>query len=112
MIRRPPRSTLFPYTTLFRSTEENLRGDGDVLRPEVHEDDVSAGPIWIAVLLARNANDVETVVRPAGSAVTVLRGGHSRRARRCSQGGRQATCDAHKPPHESERPTVLGRCSL
>src|SRR3712207_7159495 len=23
MIRRPPRSTLFPYTTLFRSTETN-----------------------------------------------------------------------------------------
>src|SRR5256884_6332401 len=23
MIRRPPRSTLFPYTTLFRSTEEH-----------------------------------------------------------------------------------------
>src|SRR3712207_7148207 len=26
MIRRPPRSTLFPYTTLFRS--ERLRGEG------------------------------------------------------------------------------------
>src|SRR5688572_32526411 len=26
MIRRPPRSTLFPYTTLFRSAEER-RGD-------------------------------------------------------------------------------------
>src|SRR2546421_1693286 len=25
MIRRPPRSTLFPYTTLFRSTDANLR---------------------------------------------------------------------------------------
>src|SRR5256885_12804236 len=25
MIRRPPRSTLFPYTTLFRSEEERLR---------------------------------------------------------------------------------------
>src|SRR3712207_8577796 len=25
MIRRPPRSTLFPYTTLFRSSEEELR---------------------------------------------------------------------------------------
>src|SRR3712207_7637451 len=25
MIRRPPRSTLFPYTTLFRSTLINLR---------------------------------------------------------------------------------------
>src|SRR2546422_1822422 len=27
MIRRPPRSTLFPYTTLFRSHQD--RGDGD-----------------------------------------------------------------------------------
>src|SRR3712207_7065123 len=26
MIRRPPRSTLFPYTTLFRSTIEQRRG--------------------------------------------------------------------------------------
>src|SRR5690348_18107669 len=27
MIRRPPRSTLFPYTTLFRSTELDLTWD-------------------------------------------------------------------------------------
>src|SRR5256885_12332752 len=27
MIRRPPRSTLFPYTTLFRSNLVDLRGD-------------------------------------------------------------------------------------
>src|SRR3712207_7263788 len=27
MIRRPPRSTLFPYTTLFRSTEHVVAGD-------------------------------------------------------------------------------------
>src|SRR2546427_4002055 len=27
MIRRPPRSTLFPYTTLFRSLERVRRGD-------------------------------------------------------------------------------------
>src|SRR3712207_8286235 len=40
MIRRPPRSTLFPYTTLFRSKVEehgevqrHERGE----RPEVHE---------------------------------------------------------------------------
>ena len=26
MIRRPPRSTLFPYTTLFRSQEKKLYG--------------------------------------------------------------------------------------
>src|SRR3712207_8081316 len=30
MIRRPPRSTLFPYTTLFRS----VAGEGDDLRAE------------------------------------------------------------------------------
>src|SRR5260370_18619023 len=27
MIRRPPRSTLFPYTTLFRSVQENRNED-------------------------------------------------------------------------------------
>src|SRR5258708_25288967 len=33
MIRRPPRSTLFPYTTLFRSTElHDPRGHDDPLR--------------------------------------------------------------------------------
>src|SRR3712207_7479559 len=46
MIRRPPRSTLFPYTTLFRSVAEEQRRepgaarvrDGVVheVRPEVH----------------------------------------------------------------------------
>src|SRR5438132_12611630 len=29
MIRPPPRSTLFPYTTLFRSTDNNTVGMGD-----------------------------------------------------------------------------------
>src|SRR6266702_4635230 len=29
MIRRPPRSTLFPYTTLFRSNVNIRAGDGD-----------------------------------------------------------------------------------
>src|SRR5436305_10337993 len=32
MIRRPPRSTLFPYTTLFRSWEALSRGGEDRLR--------------------------------------------------------------------------------
>src|SRR5690349_23135381 len=40
MIRRPPRSTLFPYTTLFRSLHRRRRGEGeradegDVPRPQ------------------------------------------------------------------------------
>src|SRR5439155_15886260 len=33
MIRRPPRSTLFPYTTLFRSHAARQRGIGAIERP-------------------------------------------------------------------------------
>src|SRR3712207_8646361 len=32
MIRRPPRSTLFPYTTLFRAAGRHPVGDGDAAR--------------------------------------------------------------------------------
>src|SRR5688572_32721015 len=32
MIRRPPRSTLFPYTTLFRSLWSSARRDDEVLQ--------------------------------------------------------------------------------
>src|SRR3712207_8968921 len=38
MIRRPPRSTLFPYTTLFRSVSDGL---GQVLRQ------VADGPVGV-----------------------------------------------------------------
>src|SRR3712207_7578079 len=33
MIRRPPRSTLFPYTTLFRSLELPTRSEPDYVLP-------------------------------------------------------------------------------
>src|SRR3712207_7664500 len=41
MIRRPPRSTLFPYTTLFRSWVEALRSFGFAVfaRPKQQPDD-------------------------------------------------------------------------
>src|SRR5260370_36606271 len=37
MIRRPPRSTLFPYTTLFRSPRAASRGGGSASRDVLHE---------------------------------------------------------------------------
>src|SRR2546426_12811859 len=49
MIRRPPRSTLFPYTTLFRSLSLHLLlpGPGDCCgvdeKPSRHDGDLSAG---------------------------------------------------------------------
>src|SRR5258708_10716532 len=46
MIRRPPRSTLFPYTTLFRSQKMNTLNQAQALL-------LSAGSSWsVAQLLA------------------------------------------------------------
>src|SRR3712207_7003233 len=36
MIRRPPRSTLFPYTTLFRSRHQARAGDGALVLLREH----------------------------------------------------------------------------
>src|SRR3712207_7384621 len=45
MIRRPPRSTLFPYTTLFRSARRGCRTDrgGRFLRPRARRRDGRRG---------------------------------------------------------------------
>src|SRR3712207_7177831 len=43
MIRRPPRSTLFPYTTLFRSV--HVEAVGDELGAGGEVDAVEAGPL-------------------------------------------------------------------
>src|SRR2546430_12454163 len=37
MIRRPPRSTLFPYTTLFRSVHVSPRGLRETLKKILHQ---------------------------------------------------------------------------
>src|SRR5256885_3351481 len=41
MIRRPPRSTLFPYTTLFRSYFAAVTRDGETRGPAVLVSDLS-----------------------------------------------------------------------
>src|SRR5256885_16009952 len=62
MIRRPPRSTLFPYTTLFRSPQlsserslvvqderaEDGRGDGDAREERAERDVEDAQPAPVA----------------------------------------------------------------
>src|SRR3989454_5036449 len=45
MIRRPPRSTLFPYTTLFRSAHRDIKPDNIVLSP--------AGAVLVDLGIAR-----------------------------------------------------------
>src|SRR3712207_7337795 len=41
MIRRPPRSTLFPYTTLFRSGHRRIAVVGDLSRLAPHRERLS-----------------------------------------------------------------------
>src|SRR5436309_11882968 len=50
MIRRPPRSTLFPYTTLFRSTERGWRHREEVFRRITQVDGLGIGEGSIRIL--------------------------------------------------------------
>src|SRR5690606_35613054 len=45
MIRPPPRSTLFPYTTLFRSLINKTYFNGDISIPNMQEVDYESGSI-------------------------------------------------------------------
>src|SRR3712207_8880408 len=60
MIRRPPRSTLFPYTTLFRSTASQIRlVDTPALREEI-----KGKPVEEARAILDQYGDVDLSVWP------------------------------------------------
>src|SRR2546427_7978353 len=79
MIRRPPRSTLFPYTTLFRSERirrsgggalpEDVRGELDELRSELtgrseeHTSELQSQSNLVCRLLLEKKTDRTTVTR-------------------------------------------------
>src|ERR1017187_1325758 len=98
MIRRPPRSTLFPYTTLFRSEDvtERLMGeyearlgtDPNNLRSEEHTSELQS-PMYLVcrLLLEKKQPDRQSPVtdcksHPLGStAAAIATGKYSRHAR-------------------------------
>src|SRR3712207_6871825 len=66
MIRRPPRSTLFPYTTLFRSRRARLR--------QYEQPSDRDSPVHIALLDDRACKPrTETSATPVGGAVKAVR---------------------------------------
>src|SRR5256885_3873719 len=81
MIRRPPRSTLFPYTTLFRSAVHRLRGNrnkqaasrgrlaGRVGRSEEHTSELQSPCNLVCRLLLEKKKKER---KPNGRVVTML----------------------------------------
>src|SRR3712207_7505684 len=65
MIRRPPRSTLFPYTTLFRSSRlasnvDTLQGSKNLLAATAYgQGEVEATPLQMALVAAAVARGGE-----------------------------------------------------
>src|SRR5688572_32067048 len=75
MIRRPPRSTLFPYTTLFRSThpDETIAAINDYLvsarlphdsRSEEHTSELQSQSNLVCRLLLEKKKKIRTLNRP------------------------------------------------
>src|SRR5437667_12740377 len=93
MIRRPPRSTLFPYTTLFRSTANLLerlrqgRLDALLLALPVHGNDIETMPLFreafVVAVPAGHALERKTHISErelANQTVLLLEEGHCMRA--------------------------------
>src|SRR2546421_8365350 len=69
MIRRPPRSTLFPYTTLFRS----VRGEASCARGGAREE--AGGPAGRARTVRARARGHAGAAGPGGTRPAAHRGG-------------------------------------
>src|SRR3712207_9116300 len=77
MIRRPPRSTLFPYTTLFRSHAETIAAaaravadcedgalaEGAAALAVAHPDEGAATETWLTSTEAKNNKDNDQPIR-------------------------------------------------
>src|SRR5256885_12065783 len=83
MIRRPPRSTLFPYTTLFRSRcpnrEQPREPDAHRVRREPHRHGVRLGHV---PHVARAWGGEGGVPRREGPVACAVRGGLDRKSTR------------------------------
>src|SRR3712207_7995115 len=68
MIRRPPRSTLFPYTTLFRSMETGRLFEGEMMRIVV-ADEISPDSCRLWDIKSKDKLDKDRFRRDMGGLV-------------------------------------------
>src|SRR5256885_1101801 len=68
MIRRPPRSTLFPYTTLFRSKSNDGTVDSAPATVSITVTPVNDAPVAVAGAHSVNEDSTLTIAAPGGLA--------------------------------------------
>src|SRR3712207_8922956 len=71
MIRRPPRSTLFPYTTLFRS-QASYAGLGLNLCDDVYEDPGTRRSPWLSYRAGQPVAEDEDCLLEQGSSISAI----------------------------------------
>src|SRR2546430_14710047 len=105
MIRRPPRSTLFPYTTLFRSHHP---ATGREVEQPVAALQVGVQQVLLVMLQQRAAGAMHDALRSAG------RAGRIQDVQRMVEGERGEGCgapaDAELLPERSEERRVGKEC--
>src|SRR2546430_14364518 len=90
MIRRPPRSTLFPYTTLFRSRDREVTDDLTALELEIAHGMTLVG--WlIGAVRARAARDEDAQDEAA-------QGRHDQASHGRSSSSRVGSAAIRRPP--------------
>ena len=96
MIRRPPRSTLFPYTTLFRSSvfenapdAEDLLSTTDITTDEVAAAEAAAALAAVETEQHRTTGPVRMYMREMGTVELLTREGEIEIAKRIEEGTRE-----------------------
>src|SRR5256885_9582701 len=72
MIRRPPRSTLFPYTTLFRSPGDRGRGDCRASEAAARADQSPAGHGSAHTIVSRSEEHTSELQSPCNLVCRLL----------------------------------------
>src|SRR2546430_11293751 len=70
MIRRPPRSTLFPYTTLFRSRQREASEAQQALGPDVVVDPIELSRAEVGLRLRRRGDRKSTRLNSSHSQIS------------------------------------------
>src|SRR5256884_1503601 len=104
MIRRPPRSTLFPYTTLFRSSDHPLGGLGYAnFADEVAQQESQLGVFFDTIITATCTGSTQ-----AGVGVGLRAQERARRAIRLDTAGEPERAPRARDENARPPPPLLG----